>query len=160
MFLLSIYLSWIDEIWWMWKLLFVWERKVVAASLQIQTFSLWYVFQYATVTSQNSDCLIIGYFVKPFIFSQPFSGELGEYARFSLWTGTHWCCCFYLHGVLKFSERGTFKAMNWGFFCCHPKSILCITGATLGTEKSWVSAAKIWIVNWFMLSNLIRVAHC
>lgn len=94
----------------------VWERKVVAASLQIQTFSLWCVFQYATVTSQSPDSLIIGYFVKPFIFFQPLAGELGVYARFSLWTGTRWCCCFYLHGVLKFLERGTFKAMNWVFF--------------------------------------------
>lgn len=56
------------------------ERKVVAASIQIQTFSSHHVFQYAAVPSQNPDSLIIGYFVKPFIFS----GELGEYSRFSL----------------------------------------------------------------------------
>lgn len=30
-------------------------------------------------------------------------------------------------------------------------------GATLDTGESWVSEAKIWILNWFMLSNLIRL---
>lgn len=60
------------------------EREM-AASLQIQTFSLnILIFQYARVTSQNPESLIVFHFVKPFLFSQPFSGELGEYARFSL----------------------------------------------------------------------------
>lgn len=49
---------------------------------------------------------------------------------------------------LTFLVRGMFKAINWIFLLSSKVYFMHhSTGAILGTGESWVSAAKMWIMN-------------